>query len=247
MDENGRCWGFGGNMKTNKYWGTCLLLAATACGPKTMHDVGDLETGGSSPAGSEGGATGGGGGKGTAAGGDDGGESPADNGGSTAAPAPTWPTCRCTRREPELRCPPPSGVSQVTVIGPEGGRAHLDVGSSSVTFFIEFPARASREMLEVSLTETTLEPPAGFVDYSPVYLAAAAPETAESFLPIQLPYGNRDGSIGRALAIYTFSTPGEEPTRLADSYVNAGFLQGSTSKLGYFFAGYPIEAEVDCP
>jgi hypothetical protein len=139
------------------------------------------------------------------------------------------------------------GATQTIEIGPAGGKAQLAAGASSVTFFVEFPAGVSRDFLEVSVTETTLPPPAAFVDFSPVYLVEADGPVQESFLPIQVPYGNRDGSHGKELAIYTFSEPGEEPTRLADSYINAGFMQGSTKTLGYFFAGYPIEAESICP
>src|SRR6187455_1949581 len=58
----------GGNAMKNEYWGACVLLAAMACGPKTMHDVGDLETGGKSAAGGSAGTTGDGGGLGAVAG-----------------------------------------------------------------------------------------------------------------------------------------------------------------------------------
>lgn len=227
---------------TNKYWGVCALLAVAACGPKTMHDVGDLETGGTTTAGSgttagsNAGASGGGGGQGTAAAGGEGGE----------AARHEFPPCRCTRREPELRCMPGSGVSATTEIGTDGGRAQLDVGVG-VSFAIDFPPRASQAEFQVSLTQTPFEPPAGFVDYSPVYLAEAEPALDDGFFRLQLPTDNRDGTIGRAMAIYTFSEPGEEPKRIADSSMNAGFMQGSTQNLGYFFAGYPIEAEDVCP
>jgi hypothetical protein len=78
-----------------------------------------------------------------------------------------------------------------------------------------------------------------------VYLVEA--DTAPSSpVNIVVPWGNRSGSVGSALSIYAASSNTATPERVPDSYVNAGFLQGSVRKFGLFFAGYPIAAETAC-
>jgi hypothetical protein len=61
-------------------------------------------------------------------------------------------------------------------------------------------------------------------------------------------WSNRDGSVAQALAIYRAYEPSGPFARIADSYVNAGFMQGSVSEFGYFFAGAPKTSDqLACP
>ena len=60
-------------------------------------------------------------------------------------------------------------------------------------------------------------------------------------VPVSLPFQTSTGSISQQLSMYA-STDGVQYTRVQDSYINAGFLQGSLSKFGYIFAGYPMSA-----
>jgi hypothetical protein len=61
----------------------------------------------------------------------------------------------------------------------------------------------------------------------------------------QLPWGNRDGTVEPALAIYAAPGGSRLFAPLPDSYINAGFNQGTTTTLGAFFVGYP--ASLDPP
>jgi hypothetical protein len=140
----------------------------------------------------------------------------------------------------------------VTVtVGSEGGNVVLDGGEqlrqSGVGFSADFRAGAYEQDTQVSITETSEPLPADFVDFSPLFLLESDPAPAALPISLKVPWGNRDGSGGTELGLYTFAQPGDTPVRVSDSYINAGFMQGTTAELGYFFAGYPIEDESICP
>jgi hypothetical protein len=84
----------------------------------------------------------------------------------------------------------------------------------------------------ITIIETNLPPPGGAVDFSPVYrftpegLAFGVPAT------LRIPSSNRSGPQPKT----TIRWSGEDTCTLepvADSYINAGFMQGSTRRLGY--------------
>jgi hypothetical protein len=105
------------------------------------------------------------------------------------------------------------------------------------------PANLFASSVIINITETTLAPPAGYVDASPVYDIEAVPAGTilPQPVPVSLPFETSTGSISQQLSIYA-SIDGVQYTRVQDSYINAGFLQGSLSKFGYIFAGYPMSA-----
>jgi hypothetical protein len=224
------------------------LVLTLACAGQKLNDVGDVNgsAGSEVSGGSE--ARGGTGGSENRGGELNGGASSAGKVGTGG-----YPSCRCSRSEDSFnsRCPRGFDFKITTTVGAQGGNVVLDGGEqlrqSGAAFSAEFRAGAYEQDTEVSITETSEPLPADFVDFSPIFLLESDPAPAALPISLKVPSGNRDGQVGRELGLYTFAVPGDTPVRLSDSYVNAGFLQGSATELGYFFAGYPIEDESVCP
>ena len=91
----------------------------------------------------------------------------------------------------------------------------------------------------ITVTETPSAAPAEFIDYSPVYLVQPSDLLSTVPLRIVVPWANKDGQVAAALAIYRANDPNGPFAKVTDSYVNAGFMQGSVKELGYFFSGAP--------
>jgi hypothetical protein len=111
--------------------------------------------------------------------------------------------------------------------------------ASGVDFVLKFAPGALALPTAITVTETTIPPPVGFIDYSPVYRIDPPGLTFAGRVGIVVPSGNTDGSVGQGLSI-EFSLDGSSAfSRIGDSYVNAGFLQGTLPSTGFVFAGYP--------
>ena len=120
--------------------------------------------------------------------------------------------------------------------------------ASGVPFSLDIPPGALPGPTTLTITETTLAPPAGYVDYSPVYLVEPLDTTFAHSVPIVVPWGNVSGTVSQSLALYTAPDASSPFTRLADSYTNAGFEQGSVTQGGLFFVGYPTtDYNPTCP
>jgi hypothetical protein len=162
-------------------------------------------------------------------------------------------SCPCTRRpegEPSRLCPWGTCTYVENVIGPTGGVLQVrgTAATQGVPAAASIPGAALAANTRVVFTELTAPPPAGFVDYSPVY--ALEPRTLELSAPgaISLPGTNVDGIFPTALAVYEASSPEGPFTRIADSYTNAGFFQATLLHGGYYFVGYPeAERPTQCP
>lgn len=169
--------------------------------------------------------------------------------GGSLPPATSAPTnCPCSRRPGEnnsFMCPPGTGQASFASIGKQGGTLTLNGTPSTkgVAVTVAIPANAFASLVVISITETTLAPPAGYVDASPVYDIEALPAGTilPQPVPVNIPFQNSIGTYPQQLSIYA-STDGVQYTRVQDTYINAGFLQGSLSKFGYVFAGYPMSA-----
>jgi hypothetical protein len=125
-------------------------------------------------------------------------------------------------------------------MGPEGGTVTLmDAAGTKdgVPFSLTIPPGALNGPTTITVTED-LVPPARFAPTTrgykvePLELRFALP------VPMHVPWGETNMG-GPSFAIYTSPDSCSEPSRLGDSYVNAGFLQGTTTRLGVFFAGTP--------
>ena len=169
--------------------------------------------------------------------------------GGSLPPATSTPTnCPCSRRPGDnnsFQCPPGTGQASSASVGSKGGTLTLSGTPSTkgVPVTVAIPANLFASPVVINITETTLAPPAGYVDASPVYDIEAVPAGTilPQPVPVNLPFQNSIGTYPQQLSIYA-STDGVQYTRVQDSYINAGFLQGSLSKFGYIFAGYPMSA-----
>jgi hypothetical protein len=148
------------------------------------------------------------------------------------------------------------GVGETTtqVIGPEGGvvALHARQGiSSGVGFRVEIPPGLLPERVEIRITEMAAPPPADLVDFSPIYHVEPDLDvirTGQSSIKLTLPYGNNDGEIPASLGVYfrPDATLPFEP--IPDSYINAGFLQGTWERTGMFLAAHPrTPNQTTCP
>jgi hypothetical protein len=166
--------------------------------------------------------------------------------------------CPCTRRSgagTSFMCPAGAGQSQAMTIGTAGGKVTLagqEATQTGVPFSLTIPPGALASDTMITVTETSVSPPADFVDYSPIYLVQPAALTTTVALPIVIGWANKSGlSAGgpsAPLAIYAAPDVAGPFTRLPDSYVNAGFMQGSIKAFGAFFSGYPKQpAQAGCP
>jgi hypothetical protein len=174
--------------------------------------------------------------------------------GAGGSPPMPVTACPCTRRPGDgnsIRCPIGVGETASGTIGKAGGKITLtgrQTSQTGVPFSLEIPPTALDADTMITVTETTTPPPADFVDYSPVYSIEPAGLSSTIPLPIVIGAANNEMLVTNALAIYGGPSVSGPFKRLADSYVNAGFMQGSTKTLGAFFVGYPKRPEqAACP
>ena len=107
-----------------------------------------------------------------------------------------------------------------------------------MSFTLEIPPRTLNPTI-VTVTETSLPPPAGFTDYSPVYRIDPPSVTLQRPGRLRIPWSNRPGIVNRALSIYWSVHPDGPYEPIHDSYLNAGFSQSSLVRTGFAFVGYP--------
>ena len=158
---------------------------------------------------------------------------------------PSAPACFCSRRPEGQRswqCPLGVGESSAATLGGDGGTVALtgqQGKASGVPFSLTVPTAALVAPVAFTLTETTIPPPAGYVDYSPVYRVAPGDVIFAVPATLTVPWGNVGGAVSSSLTLYA-ATDEASPFRRVDGVVgNAGFLQATITQGGLFFAGYP--------
>jgi hypothetical protein len=185
-----------------------------------------------------------------------------DAGAGGSAPLPPA-ECPCTRR-PGVGQSTGAGIYAACAVGsgdrttinvtPDGGDYFLGASellcgaqarASGVNFELIVPPNAVSVSTTLTLTETKLPPPSEYVDGSPVYSIEPAGLTFAAPIAINVPFGALNG-VQPAFSIYVSN--GAAFTRAADSYMNAGFMQGSITQTGELFVGVPkTAAERSCP
>ena len=125
--------------------------------------------------------------------------------------------------------------------GPLGGTVRVSgtPNTRGVDAQAKIAGGALMKTTTVVLTELQAEPPAGFVDYSPVYSVEPLDLVLGAPGQIVLPGTNTGDTYPGALAIYYTPSANEPFRRLQDSYTNAGFWQATLLHGGYYFVGYP--------
>lgn len=162
--------------------------------------------------------------------------------------------CVCTRRPgpgESFQCPPGVGESATATIGAAGGVVTL-VGrqgmASGVPFRLEIPPTALDHEVTITVTETPVAPLASLTDFSPMYRMEPADLTFAVPVKVMIPASNSTNFVSKALSVYWSGGCGGTFTRLSDSYVNAGFCQGSTKKLGWAVLGHSQDPTLPkCP
>jgi hypothetical protein len=154
--------------------------------------------------------------------------------------------CPCSRRSDEPadpQCPRGADTSSTTTIGPDGGSATL--ATQDGPFSIQVFANSFSQDEPITLTELSASPPAGYVDYSPIYEIAPTGLDLTKGGTIQIFYSNSLPFINPALTIYTADSVDGPWTELPDTLGNAGFNTATLTRTGFFFMGYPASSN-DC-
>jgi hypothetical protein len=184
-----------------------------------------------------------------------GGSGAVENGGSGGAVVVTKPPdgCPCSRRptSPVSRdCPRGAGLTLTDTIGPEGGELALSHTQSTVgvPFRVNVFAGSLEVLTTFKLSETTLSPPVGLFDVSPVYRVESSVAELATGGEITVPWTVPSGFVPQGIAIYFADSPDGPWERIDDSYTNAGFEQATLTRPGYFIAAYPRTSELEnCP
>ena len=165
---------------------------------------------------------------------------------SSPPPVPPQPGCPCTRapgRGNSYLCPMGVGQTAYAYVGPEGGSIYL-LGQQSAKKTSrsrsDIPPGAIATQTLISITETDLAPPSGFIDWSPVYLVEPRGLQLAKVAGLQIPWSSNISPTPSNLAIYARDENGSCGFRpLVDSSANAGFEQASLTAFGYLFVGVP--------
>jgi hypothetical protein len=164
---------------------------------------------------------------------------------SSPPPSPPQPGCPCTRRPGQgnsYLCPMGVGQTAYMYIGRDGGSIGLlgqQSARSNVPFGLTIPPGALDAETLISVSETDLPPPSGFLDWSTTYLVEPRGLLLHKVAGLQIPWSSNISSAA-GLAIYARDENGTCGfKRLVDSYTNAGFEQASLTELGYLFVGVP--------
>ncbi len=124
----------------------------------------------------------------------------------------------------------------------------LQAAPSAATVGVPFElslARLLDDASEFAVEETTIDPPSGIVDLSPVFWVWTAFVT-DTPLNVRVPTSNKGFSAAAGALHLFFSPDGREFTQLADDYANAGFLQGTLPGPGFVVAGAADPTGIQC-
>jgi hypothetical protein len=146
-------------------------------------------------------------------------------------------SCGCTRRRGaggSIDCPAGVGESASVTVGPGGGTVPLQGSqglASGVTAELTFPAASMTATTDVTITETGIAPPQTVLDGSPIYRIEPAGLALAGPASLRLPFSGVNGSMGKVTL--WFSSDGSCFEPVADSSMNASFVQGTITQLGY--------------
>jgi|GEM_PF-3552711 len=153
--------------------------------------------------------------------------------------------CICTRRDavPNGSCAKGANETASATIGAAGGTLTLmgqQGKASGVAFSIEFPPGAIATDTLITVTETSIPPPAGMVDWSPVFRVEPAELVLAAPAKLRVPWSQGRGqSYGGPQLFWSTDSSTCTLEKLPSSYVNAGFNQANVGRLGYAISGYP--------
>jgi len=152
------------------------------------------------------------------------------------------PCITCNGPAQGWQCVTCGNPSTAGTVGPEGGTiTYTDWAGTKdgVPFSLMIPPGALAVRTTITVSEDIV-PPAAFAPTTRGYKVEPLGLTFALPVAMHVPWGEFAGGSGKSFAIYTAADICSEPSRLPDSYVNAGFLQGTTKRLGVFFGGNPL-------
>ena len=145
--------------------------------------------------------------------------------------------CGCSRREGfavHVRCPRGLGAWTQETVSATRTTASL-AGTTSTRgapFRLTLAALGQNDEVEVYLEETSVKPPEGAYDFSPVYFVQA--NDPDVVFAVDVPFQSDVGVYGDEVGIY-HSVDGDSFARLEDTQRNAGFAQATIAGGGYLF------------
>lgn len=158
--------------------------------------------------------------------------------------SPGTPGCWCTRRpgfQTSTECTVGSNASHTETVGPQGGLITAQLSMiMGVAVTLEIPPGALLQDTAITITETSQPAPDGYVDWSPVYRFEPADLVFLKPVALRIPWENLSfiGNNPEHPIQVQWSTDGSTWAPLADSYVNAGFHNATTTRLGSAFSGF---------
>jgi hypothetical protein len=182
-----------------------------------------------------------------------------------APPSVDITQCPCTRRPGPTQSPEcPLGVDESAslVVGPGGGRLTLggrqSAQQNTPDFEVELPPGALLYEVTVTVTETSLAPPAGYHDDSPVYRVGPADLAFVSSVKLVVPHGNTTNDYTRLGYLDAGSLDGQHVwvsydegsswAVLRDFSPNPTSMLSSLSRGGLYFVGFRRRGiETLCP
>lgn len=161
-------------------------------------------------------------------------------------------TCVCTRRDAVPTgqgCAKGVGESVTATIDSSGGTLTLrgQQGiASGVPFKLTIPPTALSAPTVIKVTETTMAPTAGMVDWSPVFLVEPVGLVFATPVSMQIPFLNGRGSaeFDSNLSVFWSGEQTCNLERLPSGYVNAGFMTANITRGGYAIVGYAQQGSV---
>ncbi len=108
--------------------------------------------------------------------------------------------------------------------------------ASGVAFTLTFPPNAIATPTLITVTETSIPPASGSVDFSPVYRIEPVGLVLAQPASLKLPWSQ--AQIWGAPTVFWSATSLCTLEVLPSSYYNAGLNNGSVSRLGYAMNGY---------
>lgn len=158
--------------------------------------------------------------------------------GPVQGPAVSVPANCCSRRNgPTSACPQGAAAAVWGTLAQAGDTVELmgTLATVGVTFQVRALAAPASGPVVVALVESAVPPPVGVADASPVYLVEA--KATLPALAVKVPMTSNQSQFGADSTGLYFSADGSSFTQIADSYQNAGFLQGTLPGAGIVFAG----------
>ena len=161
-------------------------------------------------------------------------------------------TCVCTRRDAVPTgqgCAKGVGESVTATIDSSGGTLTLNGQqgiASGVPFKLTIPPTALSAPTVIKVTETAMPPPAGMVDWSPVFLVEPVGLVFATPVAMQIPFLNGRGSaqFDSNMSVFWSGQQTCNLARLPSGYVNAGFMTANITRGGYAIVGYAQQGSV---